>query len=347
MLNMLTDSLENQIKMLHSAARVGLFNTTETVLLELGNEFYFGSYSSFFKDGGVYGALCAQWMDSITLEFPRAAFAVVTSPSFGSSGQRILSWDDQVFTSLKGRRFAVSMHEYHDSGLGCAGCPLTRARATAMLTAPAGIASKLATTVSKLPAAVTDVWVTEWSLNMNKDAVSKEAAVFGSWASGIFTAATALLYACIPRVTMIGKHALLGDVSAGAIFGGSDGFNVVNSVDPSLPSLPWTPTASGWALGILANASFSARSLAPLSLSPQSTLLGAAFDDSRAVIINMDASPAQVPRASLPKAVTLFSGVSADALLPINGIGSNSLLPHNGTVSDAMLLPAYSVTQFF
>jgi hypothetical protein len=131
MLNMITSSLEEQVSMLRAAQAAGIF--VDAPLVELGNEFYFGEWSTNFADGTAYGRECALWIDSISSAFPKATFAVVSTPSVPPGGARIAAWNAQLFAALAGRTFAVTMHEYHASGIDCGGCALTRQRAADML----------------------------------------------------------------------------------------------------------------------------------------------------------------------------------------------------------------------
>lgn len=131
MLNMITSSMEEQVSMLRAAQAAGIF--VDAPLVELGNEFYFDAWSADFADGTAYGLECARWIDNITAVFPKATFAVVATPSVPPGGARIATWNAQVFAALAGRTFAVTMHEYHASGIDCAGCALTRERAAVML----------------------------------------------------------------------------------------------------------------------------------------------------------------------------------------------------------------------
>lgn len=211
---------------------------------------------------------------------------------------------------------------------------------------PANITAAMAVAVAALPASVSEVWVTEWSLNMNAGKVNQEADVFGSWASGLFSAATALGYAGISRISMIGKHELLGDASAGAIFADADGFDVPRSVDAKLTSLPNTLTASGWSLALIANASAGARSAAPLALGSP-LLVGVAFDQ-RAVVLNLAPDAGQLPAGALPSSVTASLSASADALLAISNQVPYALNILAGPVdpAHAVTLPPYSISTF-
>lgn len=177
MLNMVTADLNDQLQMLLTAQVAGVFTGGE-VMVELGNEFYFGQWASTFADGTEYGRTAARWMAAISASLPNATFAVVATPSFGATGARAAKWNGQVFAALAAAgqtSYAVTMHEYHASALNCAGCALTQARVTAMLAEPAVIAAHMATAVAALPPGVREVWVTEWSLNMNSGAVDAEA----------------------------------------------------------------------------------------------------------------------------------------------------------------------------
>ena len=349
MLNLITSSLDEQLAMLGAAQAEGLF--VDEVFVELGNEFYFGQYLSSFKDGTHYGKTAAAWITAISAVFPRAAFAVVATPSFGLQGQRPLLWNGQVFAALQAAgisNFSVTMHEYHSSALNCSGCDLTSARVSEMLSEPAYIAARMSSAVAALPNTVVDVWVTEFSLNMNKGAVSQEARVFGSWASGLFSAATAILYSQIPRVGILGKHALLGDASAGALFDVVNGFDVINSVDVSLTTTPMTLSASGFALSVLSNASTGAKSALALTLSPAATLIGTVFGEN-AVVANLGAEEASIPAGALPAGVSQFVSATADPLVGINATaGPNAVIVTRGTVDAgaAVAVAPFSVTSF-
>jgi hypothetical protein len=235
------------------------------------------------------------------------------------------------------------------------GCPLTLSLAAAALNRTALIAAKMAAAVAKLPPFIEGVWVTEWSFNANGDSPQKELRMYGTWTEGLFCAAVALRYAALERVVLMDKHALIGDASAGQLFSGTADFAVPGSPDPSLPTKPWTRSASGWTLGLLGEAAAGAASVAPLQLGGAG--VGAAFfpasggGGGRAALLNGGGEPLPVSAATLAAAslggCTAAKTLSADPLLGINNVGANAVTAAEAPVAHtgvALTLPPWSLT---
>lgn len=351
MLNMLTMDVSSQLAMLRAARAMGL----DTSLVELGNEFYLQhnpAYAKVYPTGAVYGRAVNAWVTAIRAEFPASSIAIITTASAGGGGS---AWNTDLFSALAPglENLYATMHEYHPSGLSCAGCPLTPARAAAMVNHTAVIAAQMAAAVAALPPSVAGVWVTEWSLDANGNATQKEALVYGTWAEGLFCAALALRYVAIERVVLMDKHALIGDATAGQLFSGADDFNVPGTPNKSLPTTPWTRTASGWSLGLLGDAAVGATTAAPVALGGAGA--GAAFflpgGAARGALLNGGAAPLQVAADALAAAglgaCTTAKSLSADPTKGINNEGAGAVAVETAPVASsgvAVTLPPWSVT---
>jgi hypothetical protein len=362
MLNMLTMDLPSQLALLRAARAAGL----DTSLVELGNEFYLShnaAYAKAFPDGGAYGRAVNQWVAAIRAEFPATSIGVVTTASDGGGGSP--AWNAALLRALAPgvRGLYATMHEYHPSGLACAGCALTPALAAAMVNHTASIASRMAAAVAALPpAAFEGVWVTEWSFDANNNAPEKEARAYGTWAEGLFCAAMALRFAAIERVALMDKHALVGDAAAGALFSGAADFNVPGSPNRTLPTTPWTRTASGWALGLLGEAAAGATSAAAVQLgggagvgaaffAPGGGGGGAAAAAARGALLNGGAEPLPVSADVLAAAAlggcTDAKTLSADPVQGINNQGAGAVAVAHAPVARsgiALTLPPWSIT---
>ena len=344
MLNLLTSTLSHQLAMLHAAAALGL----DIGHVELGNEFYLparADYAAAFPDGAAYGRVVNEWVAAIWAFWPLTRIAIVTTPSDGCNGARCEGWNAGVFSALNittNHALCATMHEYHPSGVhGCAGYSLNAAMVATALAEPRAIAAAFKEAVDALPPVIGGVWITEWSLDMNGNAPSKEPLIFGTWASGMWAAELAILFLTTPRAALLDKHALIGDASAGALFDTIDGLNVVGAPTPPLPTGLWAPSASGAALALVANASTGATSVEVFDSPP---LVYALFTGGaggpRGVIVN--AAPHATPLPSTLASFTWLTSTFAEATAAINA--SSALHVQEGSVGAGTALPRFSVT---
>ena len=158
-LNMLTDTLDSQLKFLAHAASLGIPVTA----VELGNEFYNADadYVKQFKDGKAYGAAATTWMAAVRAAYPSAAISVVGVPaSRQGHNPRLQSWNADLFSTLQGARAGdgVSMHEYDATGAGT-GKTFTEKDVPVMLATPFANVAAVQAVAAALPA-WSSVWVT-------------------------------------------------------------------------------------------------------------------------------------------------------------------------------------------
>jgi hypothetical protein len=346
--------------MLRAAEALGL----RVSVVELGNEWYLQKpdYVARFPAAGDYVREALRWRAALLANWPSARVALVLAPSLVNGAAREAGWNAGVFAALAAAGVSSGvdavMHEYHSSGVACAGgCTLDAARVGAFLASPAAIAANVTAAVAALPPVVRAVFITEYGLRPI-DATA-ECRVYGTWADGLWSALVALRLLAAPRVAIVDKQDLAGFVNSGQLFIEADAFAISGSPDETLTVAPFGQSAAGAALALVANASAGAASAAPLDLGAASpALVGFAFfaaaggaAGARAAIVNPTAAAVHAPASALAGlAVSRALSASADAAASIDGKarGGGAVAYATAVVgAQGAALPAYSVTLLY
>lgn len=260
-LNMVTDSLPDQLAMLRAAAAAGLSVRN----VELGNELYLSKYPQViqaFPTGASYGTVASQWIATLAQAFPNARFAVSLAPATtGPARER--GWNAGVLSTLHGAQAGI-VHVYGrpNKALHLGAAPATMAQVPAILALPfAQWASVQRVALDPLPPAMS-TWVTEF--NMGNDVPGGGRHVFvapqASWINGLFAATMGLVFLDNPRVQLADLYGV-GQGGAYATFA-------------SVNQATLTPT--GTAAQLLAEAANVATSAQPLSFAGSPSLPGGA-----------------------------------------------------------------------
>ena len=346
--------------MLREAESLGL----RVSVIELGNEWYLqnADYTARFPTAGDYAREALQWRAALLAAWPSARVALVLAPSLVNGAAREAGWNAGVFAELAAAGVSSGvdaiMHEYHSSGVTCAGgCTLNAARVDTFLASPLTIAANVTAAVAALPPVVRAVFITEYGLRPI-DATT-ECLVYGTWADGLWTSLVALRLLAEPRIAIVDKQDLAGFVNSGQLFIEADAFAISGSPDETLTVTPFGQSAAGAALALVANATAGAASAAPLDLAAVSpALVGFAFLESaggaagtRAAIVNPTAAAVDVPASALAGlAVSRALSASADPAAPIDNKsrGGGAVVYATAAVGAAgAALPAFSVTLLY
>jgi hypothetical protein len=232
-LNLVTSSLSDQLAMLHAAQDLGM----PIRWVELGNELYLSAplVNRAFPGGRAYGHKATRWIAAIKAEFPQAQVAAVAlgNARSWSGDARRRHWDWRMLGTLRGED-ALTFHTYWRAPRG----RLTPSRRAMVLAAPLRRFAALRwAAIRKLPAGST-AWVTEWNL-------WRGSSLLGTWANGLTNATYLLALLGEPWVGQSDLHALTFRKPSAALFPSADGFG------DHTRTVPFAPTATGAALGVL------------------------------------------------------------------------------------------------
>lgn len=232
-LNLVTSSLSDQLAMLRAADDLGM----PIRWVELGNELYLPAplVNRAIPGGRAYGRKATRWIAAIKAEFPQAQVAAAafgnTRSSSGDARRR--RWDWRMLGTLRGED-ALTFHTYWRTTRG----RLSPARRSKALAAPLRRFAVLRWAARhKLPAGVA-AWVTEWN-------VWHGSSLLGTWANGLQNATYLLALLGEPWVRQADLHALIFRKPSAALFPNANGFGDQTS------TVPFAPTATGNALGVL------------------------------------------------------------------------------------------------
>ncbi len=261
-LNMLTRDLEHSLRGLRRARDLGI----PVRYVEMGNELFFNLplESRVFPTPEDYGRESARWIEAIKREFPGVKCGIVAGGRAGHA--RSDRWTQRALDHCPNAD-AIIVHTYTPSGLtgrerrditaGTEGTtaatnlpPAERqAREMALLRTREGAAKMMATAYAASQRARAyprrpdqEVWLTEWNLRGDGDAVR------GTWANTLFVLSFYHGMLGYPAVTLSHFHNLIGPNFA-ALHTGANELRHVAGL--SVPTEPFWPTAGGLATALL------------------------------------------------------------------------------------------------
>jgi hypothetical protein len=332
-LNVLTPSnrlnTENQLRMLQTAARLGL----PVRYVEIGNELYGGRGRTAFPDGAAYARTVALYVQALHAAFP--GVQVGADACFALTPDCPVDWNRQLLAGATGSRSpdAMILHAYPGQ--------IYRSFGPADVSTLLAGVYQAAQTVREGVAALggKPVWLTEYNFRgpyrKGQDLLANPAQT--SYARELYVAAFALLLPRIPGIRL---------VDGWSAFGGGAAYSYWTAT--SRPSL----TPGGQAVAAVDAAAHGASRWAAVNLANGPTLPGgapavvgdiflAAGQGGRAVLVNLSSRTVSVP----PEAPWL-EGASYEQ---VTGTPTARLTvaptPRAGTVSSLGLsLPPYSLT---
>ncbi len=327
-LNVLTDSLSDQLAMLHAAAGLGL----PIRWVELGNELYVNAAVNrqVFPTGAAYGQTATTWIAAIKAAFPGVRVAVCGYSYLGGNNP----WNSSLLSTVRGED-AITFHTYWNPappGGGQAGSTFDNL----LVATQRRFANLVSHDLPVLPPGVT-AWVTEWNVQPDP-----KVAVGGTWAAGLSQVLYAMDLLSQPKVELTDNHALTGWTDFAAIFGQAGGPG-----SRSHPGSPFGFTADGEAFSPLLAAMRNRASAQPLVFSsdPQvapgvDAIRGWSFGGS-GFLLNLSGASVTV---SLPTSLANLPARQLAANPTSRVTGSASVQVDAGTAGPSIVLPPYSVT---
>ena len=267
--------------------------------IELGNELYFNLplESKIYPTPEDYGRTCKEWIVEIKKEFPEAKIAVLASNR--NAKARDTDWTRRVLSTCDNAD-AMIFHMYSPNGIdgqnekknvtaGEEGLTDKRVGPTniaerqkwelGLLKDPfaygnmIGLAYNTASKVEKLNVPEDmEIWVTEFNIRDDKGALR------GTWANTMALAMWYKVFLDHPQVTVTNYHNLTGSLFP-AIYNESNGLSHIKY--GQLESKPWTFTAGGTLLHIIATTMNQATEIENLNFSSNIQLkndAGESFD---------------------------------------------------------------------
>ena len=348
-LNMLTkragqteSNLSSALRMLTEAKRLGI----AVKYVELGNEFYLPQgdrdaskdYKIAFPNAKAYVREAQAWIDALRRDFPNAHISVVGADRRAGAGKRRNTWNEVVTEALAGQADALSIHTY----AGASGST------SAFLAIPQKRMDTLKNEFDALPQDL-PLWITEYNL------FSRDEAVQGTWAHGLFAATQTLSLLQEANVERMSFHSGVGNAVFGALFRNDSGFDYGASRFPAPSSppttIPFTRTASGQTLQLVAGAMRGATSARQLVFSDmpdlpggQPGLVGWLFEGGQKEVILLNLSRDE-QTVDLTNLAVEGSSVTRHAPPTLRVTGAAGQVQEDkGSVSSDLTLPAYSVT---
>ena len=280
-LNVMTSTLDEQLAMLAHARALGIAIRD----IELGNEVYWGKYSTWYPDGTAYGKAMAKWVDAIRKAGHVNATSYLTlqdSPGINedstlgrwnadvlaaygaATGSRAglgvvfhvyRGQDRRLDTSVgKGEWASEAIQQYSHAALGTTegldgylGQPQWNSLHDPALLAP---------TLTGLPRLVSEMNVLEHA----------GGGLRLSWAHGLYIASSALSLWHFNSTNTVMIHTLSGmDAAFGwaALFSGTSQLAGA-CCGRSVPTEAWAPTAEGAAMAAMQQAAVGAKAITPL-----------------------------------------------------------------------------------
>lgn len=203
-LNVLSRTLEDQMRMLRRAAQLGI----PVDRVELGNEMYFPEtdFVRRFPTAGAYAREMQVWTDSIKAAFPGARVGIIGTttrpvlPNGNPTPARIRFWNDSIYTHYQ-YRDAITLHNYF------------RHNSTSAVPDPVQVMASAFSEwqdsrlfgVDPIDPGMT-IWFTEYNMNDG----SQNYRVATTWLHGLFTAAIHLQMLEARQIDMILNHQITG-----------------------------------------------------------------------------------------------------------------------------------------
>lgn len=364
-LNMLTSSLESQLQMLKYAEDLGI----KIKYIELGNEFYFNipNYKKTFPNPRSYGLEAKEWTKKLKKQFPDAQISVVGVVPNRDKPPRLQHWNKVMRGVALPTADAITLHIYNDHGLDnksykTESYPYFKDNeVTTILGEPFRNWQKLKS--DRNYQAIPNnkkIWITEYNLfedifqNGNNKPIPR---VAGSWTHGLYNLATSLLFLEEPRVELICNHSLTESSIFGAILNTSDSF--VNPADETMQATPMSLSANGSALSLLGEATKDMDSATPIEFITPTQLTGkdnfnypALYgwkfnndQENKALLVNLSPEEKEIDLSNLFSSTVQYQQLSGSPKDLVNQPGV--LTKTSGEITTKIVLPAYSVTQFY
>lgn len=200
-LNVMTSTLKDQIRMLQTAAQMGL----PVRYVELGNEFYLSksTYLRAFPTAASYARLVASWAPQIRAAFPNAQIAAVASALTATPREQ--KWNSAVLSIAGNDINAVTLHDYPGPRTSANTLP-----SPATLLAGASIEWQPVDTIIKSMPSHLSVWLTEYNLGLGDRALGSPA-LGTTWEHALYIAELDLQELASPRVALTDYWDLFGN----------------------------------------------------------------------------------------------------------------------------------------
>ena len=363
-LNMLSSTLDSELKMLKQAQQLGM----PIQEIELGNEFFFPTknYRAVFPNPQKYAQTATQWAAKIKQVFPQARISIVGVESKGHKGGfRRSNWNRLVLPSGLQNAEAATLHIYTKQGLG----PELRASnqpypffneqdVSTILGEPFRHWQNLrkANGFRSVPSDK-KIWITEYNLmeRVSNKKNGPKPRVIGSWAHGLHTLALSLLFLEEPQVEKICNHMLVGNSQFAAIYANDKSF--INPSDPTVKSTPFGLSATGSSLSFLGQALKQATVAQQIDFQGNPTLTGKeqfsypalygwVFSDQqgnkRAIVMNLSRQALRTDLTAIFPANIVFKQLAGPPRTLVTG--PDVLDEKMGRTTGVLSLPAYSTT---
>lgn len=321
-LNVVTSTLDSQIRMLQTAAQMGI----PIRYVELGNEFYLSksNYIHAFPTATDYADLVASWVPAIRAAFPTAQIAAVASGSTATPREQ--SWNSTLLSVAGNDINAVTLH-YYPGTSNSAGAPPSP---TTVLAGASIEWRPIDQIINSLPAHLS-VWLTEYNLVPSALALGSPA-LGTTWEHGLYVAGLDMQVLETPRVALTDYWDLFG-----------------KALDAQFTATtPPVATPAGTASQLINQAMRAATGITVLTIANDPVLDGsvkavsgikvtASSGGNRLIFVNLGSSSVNLATGSL-----IPAGASAQQLsgsLSMQAVNSRSL-----HVPRDLTLPPYSVT---
>jgi hypothetical protein len=308
MLNMLTESLDDQLDMLRHARQIGL----PVQYIEMGNEFYLDdhpekyNYPTHYPRITDYTDSCRVWTSRLKQEFPDARIAMigVNHPASWVNRQRAREWNDVAMRNMQGISCdAMTIHIYAKNNLP-APTPYD------MIGQCIAFVQQQRVLDPSIPERY-PLWITEYNFEGNGNPFP------GQWVHGLAATLMSAQLICVPRVEMVCFFNLTAGLSASAIY--DEDFTVSGE-----KAQKYALSATGEGLKMLSKAQKNATSVRKLDFAenPKAptqkngdipTLWGYKFDGNgpRVLLVNIGQQQATVSTVDLGFTPASFEQISA------------------------------------
>jgi len=321
-LNVITSTLEDQLQMLRTAAKLGL----PVRYVELGNEFYLSNsnYVRAFPTAASYADLVASWAPAIREAFPNAQIAAVASVSTATPREQ--SWNPTLLSIAGNDINAVTLHDY----------PGTHSSASTPLSPKALLAGAsiewqpVEKIINSLPPHLS-VWLTEYNLGIGALALGSPA-LGTTWEHGLYIAGLDIQELISPRVVLTDYWDL---------FGSTQDAQLSTTIPPVM-------TPAGSASKLINQAMKRATAVTVLSIAPDPTLDGSvkslsgvkvatASGGDRLILVNLGSSSVALASGGLIPTGASVKQLSGPPL-------SQAVNVQSSHVTSDLTFPSYSVT---
>jgi hypothetical protein len=350
-MNIMTDTLSDQLAMLHYAQRQGV----AIKYVELGNEFYLNiaTYKKYFPTVKSYATKANAWIVAIKKAFPGVEVAVVGESDLTTRDSRTATWNAGILKYVRGEN-AITFHDYF--GSQDPGGTVNNAQDANIMLSKSTASQWKETTrdLALLPRGVS-AWVTEW--NVLGELPAQPSFLSGTWTSSLIQANYALDLVRNAHVELMDNQSLLGVRGLGALINANHGFvrlqkgSTVESPTPIPQTQFLGKGAAGYSLGLLGSAIDGATSTVALRFGSTPTVDGAPGLLGQAFMVKGHDNLFLANLTNSAETITLGGHLTATYLLKQYAAKLNTVLTGNSSialrttqVTQSVTLPPWSLT---